>query len=190
MLYLPLHRARQRPDHPHVERDDEDGPERVVRDEEEVRDRTQPGKRDADRPGPGPGREKAETREDEDDSEEEVNPAPPGRVAFEEVVRRHDEELVLRDRRDAGYRLEDADQDQDHGGEGVRTDCPPAHGSGARCRSVLGHLSWLLSFGDRVSLSAFPFSFASYRRGRPTHPTGPRPRRPCAAVRSGRSAHR
>src|ERR671911_2905883 len=66
---------RQRPDHGDVERDDQNRPDRIGRDEEEAHERTEHGKDDADRSSPDRAGEDAESDEDEHDSEDEVDPA-------------------------------------------------------------------------------------------------------------------
>ena len=67
-------------------------------------------------------REKASTREGDDRAQNQVDPTPRCGVDLEDVVRRHDEELVLEDRGQAGDGLKAADDDQDDAGEDVARD--------------------------------------------------------------------
>ena len=129
-------RPRDRPDHPTRERDLEDAPERVVRDEEEVRHRAHDRKRDRDDTGPRGAREERHAREDQQDPDREMDPAPRARIEVERVVRRGCEEVVVEDRGQTGDRLEAADEHQHHARKDDAAGCPARHWL---LRAVLTH---------------------------------------------------
>src|SRR5690349_16354625 len=101
--------ARQRPDDPDVGGDDQDRPERIVRQEEEVVDRAQHRQRERDDRRPGLAGEEREAGQGHEDAEDQVDPAPLGDVEAQEVVARQRVELVVADRRDAVDDLEGTD---------------------------------------------------------------------------------
>src|SRR5215217_5267529 len=85
------------PDHQDVEGDDQQRPERVVGDEQEVGDRAEHGQGDGHGPGPGPARQQPIAGEGHRQPEQQVDPAPGGGVELEQVVAGGDIELVLED---------------------------------------------------------------------------------------------
>ena len=118
--------GRQSGDHEHVQRDDQDRPDGLIGDEEEVPDRAERRERDADDPRPGRALEDPVAGADHDHAADQVDPAPGGRVELVRVVRADDEELVVDDRRESGEGMEDADQHQHHAGEHDESDRPAA----------------------------------------------------------------
>src|SRR4029079_16794836 len=109
-LPLPLEHSgsRDRPDDPDVQGDDEQRPERVVRQEQEVREgaRDRDHYRDAGRPAAAS--EQGGPRDRDDDGQDQVDPAPGGHVEAERVVVPDDEERVVQNRRETDDSLEDA----------------------------------------------------------------------------------
>jgi hypothetical protein len=85
------------PDHEDVQGDDQQRPERVVGDEQEVGDGAEHGQGDGHRPGPGPARQQPPAGEGHQQAEHQVDPAPGGGVELEQVVAGLDVELVLED---------------------------------------------------------------------------------------------
>ena len=128
--------AGQCPDHPDAERDHEDRPERVVRDEEEVLHRGEDRHHDRDRRTPRRSGVEPVAREHEQDPEQQVDPSPGARVDVERVVLRDDVEVVVDDRDQTGDDLEEADHGHHDDGEGDAADRPPR---GGRARALLGH---------------------------------------------------
>src|SRR5918993_169770 len=114
------------PDHEDVQGDDEQRPERVVGDEQEVGDGAEHGQGDGRGPGPGPARQQPVAGEGHDQAEDQVDPAPGGGVELEQVVAGGHIELVLEDGDQALQGLEDADHDHHDGGEHDEPDRPAA----------------------------------------------------------------
>src|SRR5918994_4319153 len=114
------------PDHEDVQGDDEQRPERVVGDEQEVGDGAEHGQGDGRGPGPGAARQQPPAGEGHQQAEQQVDPAPAGGVELEQVVAGGDIELVLEDRDEALQRLPDADHD--HRGEQNEAHRPAAGG--------------------------------------------------------------
>src|ERR1700728_3443472 len=67
---------RQRPDDDDVERYHDDGPDRIMRQEQEVRDAADDGEHDADDPGPQHPEEQAHASGEDDRADDQVRPAP------------------------------------------------------------------------------------------------------------------
>src|SRR5215204_6092952 len=64
------------PDHEDVQGDDQQRPERVVGDEQEVGDGAKHGQEDGHRPGPGPARQQPVAGDGHQQAEQQVDPAP------------------------------------------------------------------------------------------------------------------
>ena len=110
-----LQLCRQCPDQRDVEGDDDHRPERVVRQEEEVRQRRQHREGDAGDHRPGLAHEQRDADGHGDEPDGEVCPAPRGQVELERVVRCVHEELVVEQRGQSGHALEQTDG-HEHGG--------------------------------------------------------------------------
>src|SRR4051794_31397101 len=149
--------SRQRPDHPDVEGDDDERPPRVVREEEEVRDRAQHRERDRGHAGPRAIAEEGGAGHYEEDAENEVDPAPGRDVEVERVVLRRHEELVVDQRSEAREDLERADQEEHRGGERDAAHRPRRRARQRRSLAVidLGHacapVTWRDSGGRRLA---------------------------------------
>jgi uncharacterized membrane protein HdeD (DUF308 family) len=117
-------RARQRPDHPDVEPDHDQRPDRVVRDEEEVGERAQHREHDRRHSGPRLAGEQAQARGEDGDADDQVDPAPGGDVEVECVVACDDVELVVEDGDEPREDLEDPRERHQRRGEGDRTERP------------------------------------------------------------------
>src|SRR5215211_933025 len=117
-----------RPDHEDVQGDDDQRPERVVGDEQEVGDGAEHGQGDGRGTGPGPARQQSPAGEGHQQPEDQVDPAPGGGVQLEQVVAGGDIELVLEDGHQALQRLPDADHDHHEAGEQNEAHRPAAGG--------------------------------------------------------------
>ena len=78
--------GRHGPDHKDVQGDEEQRPERVVGDEQEVGDGAEHGQDDRHRARPGPPREQPPAGEGHQQPDQQVDPAPGGGVELEQVV--------------------------------------------------------------------------------------------------------
>jgi hypothetical protein len=105
------------PDDKDVQGDEEQRPERVVGDEQEVGDGAQHDQGDPDHPGPGAARQQPPAGEGHQQPDQQVDPAPGGGVELEQVIAGGDIELVLEDRDEPLQRLEHADHDHHDRGE-------------------------------------------------------------------------
>src|SRR5215211_7099228 len=85
------------PDDEDVQGDDQQRPERVVGDEQEVGDGAEHGQGDGRGPGPGAARQQPIAGEGHHQAEDQVDPAPGGGVELEQVVAGGHIELVLED---------------------------------------------------------------------------------------------
>src|SRR5215213_7958236 len=105
------------PDDKDVQGDDQQRPERVVGDEQEVGDGAEHGQGDGRGPGPGPARQQPIAGEGHQQADHQVNPAPGGGVELEGVVAGGDIELVLEDGDQTLQGLEDPRHDHHDRGE-------------------------------------------------------------------------
>jgi GH15 family glucan-1,4-alpha-glucosidase len=157
--------GRERPDDEDVEGDHDDRPDRVPREEHEVRDRAEDGERDADHPGPRHPEQHADPCEEDDGADDHFRDPPAARAEVEDVVRRVPEEGPLDDLGDPVEEGHQAGEDhQDRGQQGapgparaesglpvvgcflvigtpVRADALVAGRSGARRRGPAGHVA-------------------------------------------------
>src|SRR5829696_4437351 len=134
------------PDDEDVQGDDQQRPERVVGDEQEVGDGAEHGQGDGRGPGPGPARQQPPAGDGHHQPDQQVDPAPGGGVELEGVVAGGDIELVLEDGDQTLQGLEDTRHDHHDRGEQDEPDrrpaCLPARTRVrivAHCRSLLDH---------------------------------------------------
>src|SRR3954468_16098352 len=88
---------REGPDDEYVEGHDRNGPQRVVGDPEEVRNRRQPGHGDAYSPGHRVPEEDEQAGHRQNEADEHVDPAPRRGIELKDVVGRAEEELTAVD---------------------------------------------------------------------------------------------
>src|SRR5215203_4889914 len=134
------------PDDEDVQGDDQQRPERVVGDEQEVGDRAEHGQGDGRGPGPGPARQQSPAGEGHHQPDQQVDPAPGGGVELEGVVAGGHIELVLEDGDQALQGLKDTRHDHHDRGEQDEPDRRAARLPAcsrvrvvAHCRSLLDH---------------------------------------------------
>jgi hypothetical protein len=107
----------QGPDNENVQGDDDYRPQRVVRNESEIRDRADDGHGDTHRSRPDRTAEQPHRGEDDDYPCDQVDPTPSGRVELENVVSSGDIELVLEDSRETSDRVERSSHEHHDGGK-------------------------------------------------------------------------
>src|SRR4051794_39489831 len=114
----------QGPDDGDVERDDQERPDRVVGDEQEVGHHAERGARDPDDATPQLTPENAETGAGDEHTQQEVEPTPRGEVERVDVVGRRDVEVVVHDGGETGERLPHTDDYHHRTGEDAETARP------------------------------------------------------------------